>query len=234
MNHAARPLVDPLPPIDTFAQWLWHQACYLSAMSFFTLGFSLRMHGVKNMPQAGPALVVSNHQSFLDPPIVGLAARRPLVYLARKTLFRNPHFAAFIRSLNAVPIDQEGVGKEGIKTVVEQLKLGKAVLVFPEGERSPKGAMLPFKPGVHLLIKKAEAPIVPVGIAGAYDALPRWRGTPLFSPLFLPTTKGAIAMVMGEPLDSRRYAAMPREAALRELHDKIKDVQQKAEKLRRK
>jgi 1-acyl-sn-glycerol-3-phosphate acyltransferase len=234
MNHPAPPPVDPLSPANTVARWAWHQTCYLSAMTFFTLGFSLRTHGVKNMPQSGPALVVSNHQSFLDPPIVGLAARRPLVYLARKTLFRNPYFASFIRSLNAVPIDQEGVGKEGIKTVVEQLKLGKAVLVFPEGERTPTGPMLPLKPGVHLLIKKAEAPIVPVGIAGAYEALPRWRHTPLFSPLFLPATKGAIAMVMGEPLDSRRYAAMPREDALRELFVKIKEVQEKAEKLRRK
>ncbi len=235
MNQSARPIADALPMSGTFSRWLWHNVAYMASLNFFTLGFSLRMHGVKNMPQTGPALVVSNHQSFLDPPIVGLAARRPLVYLARKTLFRNPYFAAFIRSLNAVPIDQEGVGKEGIRTVVEQLKLGKAVLVFPEGERTPTGPMLPLKPGVHLLIKKAaEAPIVPVGIAGAYDALPRWRGTPLFSPLFLPTTKGAIAMVMGEPLDSRKYAAMPREDALRELHAKIKEVQEKAEKLRRK
>ena len=234
MNQSARPIVDPLSHTESLGHWLWHRVCYMSALNFFTLGFSLRMHGVKNMPQTGPALVVANHQSFLDPPIVGLAARRPLVYLARKTLFRNPYFAAFIRSLNAVPIDQEGVGKEGIKTVVEQLKLGKAVLVFPEGERTPTGPMLPLKPGVHLLIKKAEAPIIPVGIAGAYDALPRWRGKPLFSPLFLPATKGAIAMVMGEPLDSRKYAAMPREDALRELHGKIKEVQEKAEILRRK
>src|SRR6185369_12543889 len=121
---------------------------------------SLRLRGTNNMPKTGPALVIANHQSYLDPLLVGLCARRPLVYLARKTLFKNPILAALIRSLNAVPIDQEGVGKEGIRVILEQLSLGKAVVVFPEGERSGTDEMLPLKPGILLLIKRTQAPIV--------------------------------------------------------------------------
>jgi 1-acyl-sn-glycerol-3-phosphate acyltransferase len=136
----------------------WHETCYWSYHAAMTLGFSLRLQGLRNMPQAGPALLVANHQSYFDPPLIGLAAQRPLVYLARKTLFKNRVFTALIRSLNAIPIDQEGVSKEGIRTVLEQLEMGKAVVIFPEGARTPDGLMHPLKPGVLLLIKRTLAP----------------------------------------------------------------------------
>jgi 1-acyl-sn-glycerol-3-phosphate acyltransferase len=191
------------------------------------------MQGERNMIHEGPALIVANHQSFLDPLIIGLCARRPLVYLARKTLFKNRVFAALIRSLNAVPIDQEGVGKEGIRVILEQLSQGKAVVVFPEGERTPHGAMQPLKAGIHLLIKRTRAPIIPVGIAGAYEAWPRSRAYPMPAPVFLPPREGTISVALGKPLDAHYYAELPRPQALRELLDKIHDEQQRAEKLRR-
>src|SRR5262249_55912329 len=119
----------------------WWHFCHVLTSHAFTLGFSLRTEGGAHAPRSGPALVVANHQSFLDPVAVGLAFPRPLIYLARKSLFRNPIFSWLIRSLNAVPIDQEGIGKEGIRTILAQLNLGKAVLVFPEGERTLTGCM---------------------------------------------------------------------------------------------
>ena len=227
------------PPSDALARtestWfrLWHEFLYLPYHVGFTLGFSLRMQGSLSMPQQGPALLIANHQSFLDPLIVGLVARRPLVYLARKTLFRNRYFAAMIRSLNAVPIDQEGIGKEGIRTILEQLQFGKAIIVFPEGARTPDGDMHQLKAGIHLLIKRTQAPIVPVGIAGAYQAWPIWRAYPIPAPLFLPAGPGTISVCLGQPHDSRRYAQMPREQALQELFDMIHVEQLRAEKLRR-
>ena len=212
---------------------LWHQFLYLPYHLGFTLGFSLRMQGTRNLPRTGPVLLIANHQSFLDPLLVGLVARRPLVYLARKTLFRNRYFGAMIRSLNAIPIDQEGIGKEGIRTVVDQLQRGRAVVVFPEGARTEDGAMHPLKAGIHLLIKRAQAAIVPIGIAGAYDAWPIWRSYPIPAPLFLPAGPGTISVSLGKPIDSRRFAEMPREEALQELFDKIQAEQRRAEKLRR-
>ena len=231
-------MADAAPPAvpGIASPWLrrcWFEANYLFHRAAMTLAFSLRVKGQRHVPKTGPALIVSNHQSFLDPPMIGLAVRRELIYLARKTLFKNPVFAAYIRSVNAVPIDQEGVGKEGIRTIVEQLQQGRAVLVFPEGERTWKGPMLPLKPGVHLLIKRTQAPIVPVGIAGAYDAWPRWRKYPIPAPLFWPSVRGACAIVVGKPFDSRQLAEMPRDEALQMLFDKIHAVQQEAEKLRR-
>lgn len=211
----------------------WYELGLHATSAALTLGFSLRAAGSHQMPRQGPVLVISNHQSFLDPVMVGIAVRRHLTFLARKTLFRHRLFDWIIRSYNSVPIDQEGVGKDGIKTIVEQLRQEHAVLVFPEGERTFTGNMMPLKPGVHLLIRRAESVIVPVGVAGAFDAYPRIRPYPTLAPLFLPARKGTIAVQVGAPVDSRRYADLPREQALRELFDLIQVEQRKAESLRR-
>ncbi len=220
--------------MDTFLHSLWYDTVHVAGMAAFTLGFSFRYEGTRNVPASGPALIVANHQSFVDPWIVGLAVRRPLTYLARKTLFCNRFFAGIIRSLNAVPIDQEGVGKEGIKAVVKQLRRGKAVLVFPEGTRTPDGPMHELKPGIHLLIKRSQAPVIPVGIAGAYHAWPIWRKYPIPAPLFLPPAPGTIAVSVGRPIDGRRFASMEREESLAELFREIQTMQTQAERLRRK
>ena len=202
-------------------------------MATFTLGFSYRYEGTRQMPLSGPTLVIANHQSFLDPFIVGMAVQRPLVYLARKTLFRHRLFAALIRSFNAIPIDQEGVGKEGLTTVIDHLGRGNAVLVFPEGARTPDGAMHPLKPGIQLILRKTAATIVPVGIAGAYQAWPIWRSYPIPAPLFLPPEPGALAVVVGKPLDSRLITTLPRGEALEIMFQEIARVQRRAEQLRR-
>lgn len=232
VDNPARP-IDALRNIES--RWFHgcHRGLYCAYHAAFTLGFGLRLQGQDNMPLEGPVLVVANHQSFLDPILIGLVARRPLVYLARKTLFRNPYFGAMIRFFNAVPIDQEGIGKEGIRVILDQLALGKAVVVFPEGERTIGGKMIPLKPGIHLLIKRAQAPIVPIGIAGANHAWPPTQLLPMPAPLFLPGCAASLSVALGKPLDGRRYAEMPREQALRELFDKIQAEQIRAEKLRR-
>jgi cytidylate kinase len=211
----------------------WHDAWYLVYHASMTLGFSLRMRGQDRMPLDGPALLIANHQSFLDPILCGLIARRPLVYLARKTLFKNRFAAAIIRSMNAVPIDQEGVGKEGIRTILDQLQLGKAVVVYPEGERTRTGKMNPFRPGIQLLIKRAQVPIVPLGIAGAFEAMPRWAWVPRLAPLFWPAGPSTIGLSLGAPLDPQRYTDVPRQQALEELFQAVHVQQEHAEKLRR-
>jgi 1-acyl-sn-glycerol-3-phosphate acyltransferase len=214
---------------------LWYEGWYWSTLAAFTYAFSLRTEGNYHIPRRGSALLIANHQSYIDPVCVGLAARRHLTYLARKTLFTGGGlFAKFLLSVNCVPVDQEGVATEGLKTTIAELKAGKAVLVFPEGERTSTGKMLPFKPGIHLIIKRAMAPIIPVGISGAYAAYPRSAPYPKLSPLFFPATKASIAVSVGKPLDPRRYAAMPRQEALKELFDKVHEQELQADRLRRK
>src|SRR4051812_6980595 len=127
MGDEARAMADVL-------RGLWYDLNHAAVWTGLTLGFSVRCEGGRHVPRRGPALVLANHESFLDPLLVGMAVGRRPYYLARKTLFRNRAFGAFLRSVNCVPVDQDGVAKEGLKAVIRLLHAGEAVIVFPEGE----------------------------------------------------------------------------------------------------
>ena len=94
--------------------------------------------------------------------------------------------------------------------------------------------MRALKPGIHLLFKRAPVPIVPVGIAGAFDAFPRSRLLPVLSPLFLPATRATVAAVVGKPLDLAYLATLSREEFVKAVFDAMQEVQREAERLRRK
>lgn len=216
--------------------WLayaWYEAAYAVSFAALTLGFSYRMAGRRNVPRTGPALLIANHQSWFDPVLVGLASPRHLSFLARETLFVNRGLTWLMRSLNAHPIDQEGYAREGLRTVLALLQRGEPVLIFPEGQRSWDDKIGPLMPGVTLLVKKSKVPVVPIGIAGAWDAWPRWRRTPTLSPLFLPPNRASIAVSIGKPLDGRRLAEIGREEMLADLSAEMHKVWARAKKLRR-
>jgi 1-acyl-sn-glycerol-3-phosphate acyltransferase len=212
---------------------LLYDFVYWSAYTVFGLGFSCRHSGWGNIPLDGPLLVVANHQSMFDPVLVGFASRRYLSFLARKNLFEQPILATLIRKLNAIPIDR-GLGKDGIQAVLDALGEGRAVLVFPEGERTHTGEVQPLKPGVSLLIKRVNCPIVPVGIAGAFAAWNRHMTIPRPSPLFLPPGPSTIAVAVGRPIDPARYKGMDRDAMMADLHTELVKQFGEAERLRRK
>lgn len=218
--------------MESWVSWLWYQFNFCLTYLFYTFGYSFKSTGSHHMPPSGAVLVIANHESFLDPPAVGLAVRRRIHYLARKTLFTNALFGKYLRSVGSVPVDQVGVAKEGMKTAIELLKAGKALLVFPEGERSWTGEMQAFKPGLLLILRKAPVTIVPVGIAGAYEAFPRTRKVPRFAPLFGSPTGVALACSVGKPIPPERYAEMERNELLDFLFQAVRAEVEKAEKLR--
>jgi 1-acyl-sn-glycerol-3-phosphate acyltransferase len=133
-----------------------------------------------------------------------------------------------------VAVDQEGVAKEGLKTSIDLLEAGRALLVFPEGERTLTGKMNPFKPGISLLLKRVSVPIVPVGVAGAFEAYPRKAKFPKLSPLFWPATGHSVAVAVGRPIPSARFQKVPREQMLEELFGEVRAMVERAERLRRK
>jgi 1-acyl-sn-glycerol-3-phosphate acyltransferase len=160
--------------------------------------------------------------------------RRRLCYLARQTLFRHRLFGRLLRSLKSVPVDQDGVAAAGLKAIIDVLEHGEAVLVFPEGERTWTGEMQPFKAGVAFIIQRLAPPIIPIGIAGAYEALSRTTKWPGLSPIFMPRTGADIAVSIGKPLDGRHFAQMRRDALCEALFQEVSKERLRAEQLRRK
>jgi len=148
--------------------------CRLAAV----LLFRIRCSGRSHVPPHGGALILSNHQSHLDPILIGVASDRQLNFVARKTLFSFAPLRWLIYSLDAIPIDREGTGFGGIKETLKRLKQEEAVVLFPEGTRTADGEVAPLKPGFCALAKRAGVPLVPAAIDGAFDAWPRFRCLP--------------------------------------------------------
>lgn len=145
--------------------------------------FDLRCYGRHHLDFDGSALLLSTHQSTLDPVMVGVMHNQELAYLARKTLFQSRIFAALIRSLNAIEIDREGGGLAGLKETLKRLKYGKKVLIFPEGTRTSTGRPAELKPGFVSLARRGGVPLVPMAVTGAFHALKRGSMLPRYAPL---------------------------------------------------
>ena len=140
-------------------------------------GLGLRTHAQHRLTEMDGALICANHQSFLDPVMLGCAFQRKVNYLARESLFRFP-VGPRLHMLDAIPLDRDGLGLSGMKETLRRLRRGEPVLVFPEGTRSANGQIGDLLPGVCSLARRGRAPILPVGIAGTYDAWPRQRVLP--------------------------------------------------------
>lgn len=138
--------------------------------------FGLKVTGWEHLVREGPVLVVSNHQSFLDPPLVGTLYHDDMYYLARKSLMSGPVLKWIYKSWNSIPVDQDRPDMTGVKAIIKLLHSGKRVLIFPEGERSMTGDFGPAQPGTGLIVAKSNALIQPIRIRGAREALPRGSG----------------------------------------------------------
>jgi len=135
--------------------------------------FRWRVCGAENVPASGGVILASNHASFLDPPLVGSGLRRDINYLARESLFRFPGIGALLRSWNAVPVDRDGGGAKGLKIILARLLAGNAIILFPEGTRTPDGQLQPARSGIGLTVIKSTAPVVPVRVFGTFAAYGR-------------------------------------------------------------
>jgi 1-acyl-sn-glycerol-3-phosphate acyltransferase len=137
--------------------------------------FDLKVYGLRHVPRRGGVLIVSNHQSFLDPVLLAVQLPRPVSFLARHGLFENRFFGWLIRNLNAYPVRQ-GEGDVGaVKETIRRLQEGHALNLFPEGSRSDDGQIGPMQPGVGLIVRRAGVPVVPAVIHGSFEAWPRQK-----------------------------------------------------------
>jgi 1-acyl-sn-glycerol-3-phosphate acyltransferase len=170
-----------------FYYWLGYHLSRLVGRLFFRL----RVVHREQMLQRGPVILAMNHQSYLDPPLAGITCDRAVYFLARRTLLDVPLLGWLLPKLNVIPVNQEGIDRSALKALIHLLKEGNAALVFPEGSRTVDGSLQPAEPGLGLVIAKTLAPVVPMRIFGAHEALPRGGGGLHFVP---------ITIVIGEPI----------------------------------
>jgi 1-acyl-sn-glycerol-3-phosphate acyltransferase len=170
-----------------FYYWLGYHFSRLVGRLFFRFRVVQR----ERMIQKGPVILAMNHQSYLDPPLAGITCDRAIYFLARKTLLAAPLLGWLLPKLNVIPVNQEGVDRGAIKALIRVLKAGNGVLLFPEGSRTLDGRLQPAEPGLGLVIAKTLAPVVPMRIFGAHEALPRGGGSLRFVP---------ITIVIGQPI----------------------------------
>lgn len=166
-------------PDPSLPQRCFYRVCWWIVLGVATVLYRHRRLEPGNVPAAGPCLIVANHQSHLDPPIIGVSLpQRHLHFVARVGLFKSRLFAWLITTLNALPIRNDEGDIGAIRQVLARLDKGHAVLMFPEGSRTPDGEVQPFKRGIGLLVRKARCPVVPAAIEGCYQAWPRSRSRP--------------------------------------------------------
>ena len=171
---------------------------------FLHIVFRYRVEGSENIPAGGGAIVALNHRSYWDVVFAGAIIRRPLRYMAKAALFKNPVFGWLITTLGAFPV-QRGKGDIGaIKSALGILKGGNVMLIFPEGRRVLDGSHPGGKPGVALIATTAKVPVVPICISGEYKF------------------RNKITFKIGEPIYlSEGLEKRPDSGALQEMSDKI-------------
>jgi 1-acyl-sn-glycerol-3-phosphate acyltransferase len=157
--------------------------CLYSVLWIVSRALGVSMFGVRTrfaepLPDCGGLIMLSSHQSHLDPLLLGLACDRRLSSLARSSLYTFKPFGFIITALDAVPIDRNASAVAAMKTVIKRLEDGAAVIIFPEGTRTATGRLGEIKSGFALIAKKAKVPIVPVAIVGAWECWPKTRLLP--------------------------------------------------------
>lgn len=201
------PDASPLPdPTERNPYWRFFQFIMQSVFCFW-MGY--RARGLEHLPDDGGALLLINHQSFLDPLLVGLPLERPVSYLARDNLFQVPVIGHILRNTYVIPINRQAASTASIREAIRRIEHGFYVGIFPEGTRTRDGHVGELKPGFLSLIRRTDVPVIPVGVAGAFEAFP--KGTPFPLP-------GRVRVVIGEPFDREKLAEFSKEQEPQLLH----------------
>ncbi len=152
-----------------FIYYIFYTLSKIVAHAFF----QYRVIHPERMIESGPLILAANHQSYFDPPLAGIASRRAIYFLARKTLLTVPILKKLLPHFLVIPVDRDGTDRTALKHIIARLHEGNGVLLFPEGTRSPDGSLQAARSGIGLIIAKTQAPVLPMRIFGAHEAFPK-------------------------------------------------------------
>jgi 1-acyl-sn-glycerol-3-phosphate acyltransferase len=171
---------------------IFTQLARIPVLLVCTVFYRLRTSGVEKLPEGG-VLMVSNHQSFLDPPVLQAAFRRMLIFTPRRSLHDHWLYRWMSVPMATLPINRGAADLVSIRKLVGLLKTGHVVSMFPEETRSTSGELGELRAGFHMLARRAQVPVLPVCVSGAFDIWPRQRKWPRL--------QGRLRVIVGEPLN---------------------------------
>lgn len=175
----------------------WVVSKYL-VLAWCKVWHRLRVENRDVVPASGPVLLVANHTSYLDPPLVGTTAGRWVAFLAQAGLAKLGPLRWWLRQMGVTLIDRRAPSTQALRLIADCLQAGEAVGIFPEGTRSADGSVAPFRNGVEFLVRRTGATVVPIGLDGAHRAFPRHA--------FVPRPRKLIVRY-GEPWPAARVLA---------------------------
>ena len=143
----------------------WYRLGRVLSRIFIPTFGSIRVTGQEHVPRTGPLIIVANHQSNADPPVMVYAVPRPVFFMAKRSLFWGPVISYLLRAVHVYPVDRDGRDMDALRWAQGTLNSGKALLIFPEGTRSPR-ALRKATDGLAYLALSSGAPVLPVGITG--------------------------------------------------------------------
>lgn len=182
---------------DPLAMTLFYGFFHYLTTGLYQAFFRGEVAGLDHLPTSGPYLIASNHTSHLDPPIVGAQVARQMRFFARKTLWNNPLSSWWLDQTECIPVDRDSGDVGAIRRVLQALHEDRAVVLFPEGTRSPDGHLQKPKAGVGLMACKTGAPVVPCRIYGSFAAFGKGDK--------LPHLGTPITVVFGPPITAAEY-----------------------------
>ena len=196
---------------------LWVLGRWFSRLLTLIL-FRFRARGVQNVPRRGPVLLVANHQSFLDPWLMGVWIKRQIHFMARDSLFKDGFLGWLIVLLNTFPVRRGTADLGAVRTAIERLEKGFVVNIFAEGTRTTDGTIQPIITGALLVVRrcKVPVPVVPVVVDGAFEAWPRTSKYPQFK---------RIRMIYGKPIMPEEYRDLPPEEFAQRLRREMVALQ---------
>ena len=164
---------------EPLESWLLYHLFKWSVVApMLNVYFRGRIIGAEKVPQLGPFVVVSNHASDFDPPLLSSCMRRPVAYMAKEELFRVPVLKQAISLYGAYPVNRQSPDRSAIKSSLSYLEAGWATGVFLQGTRTPDGRITEPKLGAALIAAKAGVPLLPVSLWGTHAIMKKGSAMP--------------------------------------------------------
>ncbi len=172
---------------------LTYRFCIFTIRWVIRIVFGLEVRGLEKIPKQGRAIIAANHQSYLDPPVIGSNIRRELKYLTKEELLRIPILGGFLRYIGCIPVRRSSLDLEALRRAARILEGDEALLLFPEGHRGRTEGLRPGLGGVGFLASQTNSDVYPIYLENTRGS---WKRL---------IKREKIQMIVGDPIRFSQY-----------------------------